>query len=374
MSATNFDEIFKFLACIGKKQSILIAEDDVEANKIQFNFLSKLYSVVDTTFNGQEAFEQYQINHYDIVITDINMPKMNGLELCKKIREINPSQQIIIVSAYNDFNFMQEAIRIGINEYLLKPLDYNDFLLVLKRISTNVEKEQIYTRQTKLAAIGEITNNIAHQWKQPLCVLSANALSLSAVFELGELTPKHINEFVDSSTTILSHMSQTIDDFKNFAKPDNEKRFFKLTDAIKSACSILKNNFESNDIDVSIPNECAIMVFGYKSQFTHVLLNILNNAQEAVISHRHSDRTIEIELDNEDKHIELLIKDNGGGIDKDIINRIFEPYFTTKSDSGTGIGLYMSKNIIETNMNGQISAENKQDGVVFKITLNKVLF
>lgn len=372
MSTTNYDEIFKFLECIGKKQSILIAEDDVEANNIQYNFLSKLYSHIDTTFNGQEAYEKYQINHYDIVITDINMPKMNGLELCKKIREINPSQQIIIVSAHNDFNFMQEAIRIGINEYLLKPLDYSDFLIVLKRISQNVEKEQLFERQTKLAAIGEVTNNIAHQWKKPLCLLSANALSLSAVYEVGELTSKHINEFVNSSSNILSHMSQTIDDFKNFAKPDSEKRFFKLSDAIKSAYFILKNNIEAANIKVYMPVDNEIMIIGYKSQFTHVLLNIINNSQEALIENRPDNRTIEIEIENEDKHIVLYIKDNGGGIDPDIIERVFEPYFTTKNELGTGIGLYMSKNIVETNMNGQISAANTQDGAAFKITLNKI--
>lgn len=356
---------------IAKNQTVLVVEDDPLANKLAVNFLQKFYYRVDSAENGQLAFELYQRCVYDIVITDINMPKMNGLELCKKIREIKDNQKIVVMTAHNDSKFMQEAIRAGVNEYLFKPIDYADLLIIICRLSKQIEYESNLLEQNKLAAMGEMVSNIAHQWREPLSVLKLVSENMYLDFCANESTKESMKEQIDEIRRQTTYMSKTIDDFRNFFK-QGEDQNFSLVDAINLAVSLSAAKLKLDSIDLELNcQDCRI--FGNKNQLAHVLLALVSNSKDSINEKRQIDlrRVGKITISSvvQADFVLILVKDNGTGIATESMSRIFEPHFSTKhSNSGTGIGLYMVRTILERNMNGMIYGKNIDDG--FEMTIS----
>lgn len=169
---------------------------------------------------------------------------------------------------------------------------------------------------------------------------------------------------------IIHQMSKTIDDFRNFFKPDKEKVLFKARESIEKTLSMLEGSFKSLEIRTEVRQSGDPVISGYPGEFTQVMLNILINARDALVSHKVARPTITITINSNGDRTVVKIIDNAGGISDEIIDRIFEPYFTTKGpEQGTGIGLFMCKNIIEKNMEGVLSARNVEEGAEFMIEL-----
>lgn len=228
--------------------------------------------------------------------------------------------------------------------------------------------KQFVIQQSKLAEIGEIFSSIAHQWKNPLVEISAIAQ---------EHFYKNNNQnssYVDDIMVQVGYMSDTINDFQNFIIPSSKKSLFNIEESIQTTLKIMNHTIKYNYIDVQINKHDVenFMVLGYKNEFMQTILNIFNNAKDQIVQARQKKLIkrgkITIDIYNEKNKIVLHVKDNGGGIKSKNINHIFEPYFTTK-DQGHGIGLYMSKLIIEDKMNGSIKAKNFDDGACFIIKL-----
>lgn len=241
------------------------------------------------------------------------------------------------------------------------------------RITQNtIQKERVIMQQARLAAMGEMVANIAHQWRQPLNALSLLFTKLELAFMQGKLDEQMMEKSARKSELLFQQMSQTIDDFKNFFKPTKEKTAFTLQENIEHTLTLISAALEENNIKLhlDIPNE-PIKLYGYPNEFSHVVLNILNNAKDAIVSNSASEGVIRVAVEeSQSSYFTLLISDNGGGIPTKFIKRIFEPYFTTKHQTlGTGIGLYMSKQIIEENMDGTLSAVNIEKGACFSISL-----
>ena len=244
-----------------------------------------------------------------------------------------------------------------------------------KRIKEEVEKsshnERIMFQQSKLAAMGEMIGNIAHQWRQPLNHLNIILYKLKKEFNKNE---KEFNKSYKEAKNITKNMSNTIEDFSEFFKPDKKIEQFFINEIIKQSYSILEKTLKNENIDISFKSPLDYKIAGYPNEFSHVLMNIINNARD-ILNKKDGIRTIKIKTDF--THDEILhncvvikIEDNGEGINNKIIDKIFEPYFTTKhKSSGTGIGLYMCKQIIENSMNGVISVENKKPGACFIIKI-----
>ncbi len=234
-------------------------------------------------------------------------------------------------------------------------------------VRKNRIKDKIMFQQSKLAQMGEMIGSIAHQWRQPLNTLSINIQKLEFDYEDKIIDNKYIDNFINKNEKTIDFMSKTIDDFRNFFKLDKKRELFKVKEAIKESIAILGVQLVNNDIKVEvIGNEFTNNNF--KNEFQQVILNIVNNAKYALIERNIKNKKITIIL----KDKKIIIKDNAGGIPKDIIDRVFEPYFTTKEPgNGTGIGLYMSKMIIENNMNGKLSVMNFKDCAVFTIYLGE---
>lgn len=232
-------------------------------------------------------------------------------------------------------------------------------------------QEEILISQSRSAGIGEMINNIAHQWRQPLSNLSLTIQNIGFTYGSGDLTQETLDESINKSKKIINSMSNTIDTFRDFFEPNKNKNLFKIEHSINNTIEILSSALRFYNIKLTKEIIDDIETYNYENEFCQVLLNIITNAKDALVSEKIKDPKINIKLYKMQNKLIVEIKDNAKGIDEKIINKIFEPYFTTKGKGeGTGIGLYMSKLIIEKNMHGKLEVKNDTEGAVFIITLN----
>ncbi|MEO5356439.1 MAG: PAS domain S-box protein [Nitrospirae bacterium YQR-1] len=263
-------------------------------------------------------------------------------------------------------------------ETQLRELNKNLETMVAVETEKRRVHEQMLIQQSKMASMGEMIGLIAHQWKQPINAVGLKVQDLQDSYAYGEVNDKYIGNLVDSTMHQIDFMAKTIDDFRNFFIPSKKKVLFDVKTAIEELLSMFISVFSKSNIDVSVKADKyqILPVKGYPNELKQVILNILNNSRDAIVSRKKNipeiKGNIEISINNnEDKSkVTVSIIDNGGGIPDDIIDKIFEPYFTTKEKEGTGIGLYMSKTIIETNMGGTLQVKNIADGVEFMISFD----
>jgi signal transduction histidine kinase len=233
-----------------------------------------------------------------------------------------------------------------------------------------MEQEKMLIQQSRLAAMGEMIGNIAHQWRQPINVISLILYKLNRAYGDDALTQEMMTASVAKGQKLIEGMSTTIDDFRNFFKPDKVKENFSLAKSLQGTISLFDAGFKNSGIDISLEVLQDATVTGYPNEFSQALLNLFSNAKDAIIEHSIHPGRVLITVGVSDKRAFLKFRDNAGGIPQDIIDRIFEPYFTTKEQGkGTGVGLHMSKMIIENNMNGLLKVCNVDGGAEFLIEL-----
>ncbi|UTJ07582.1 PAS domain-containing sensor histidine kinase [Arcobacter roscoffensis] len=240
--------------------------------------------------------------------------------------------------------------------------NYNNTLKeeVAKIKSELTEYENIMQRQAKMAAMGEMLENIAHQWRQPLSIISVLSTGMKIQNDTGTLDKQTLTNGLNDINTSSQYLSKTIDDFSNFFKPSYKKTKFNISEVIKYTINLTKTNFKSQNIKI-VENIIDLEVYTFKNELIQVLLNILNNAGDELIKLDKKRKLIMIETYENDEYLFIKVLDNAGGIKKSIVNRVFEPYFTTKHKSqGTGVGLYMCETIVKKHMQGLIEVENKE--------------
>ena len=251
---------------------------------------------------------------------------------------------------------------------LLKELNEGLEERVKEEIKKQQKQEQLLIQQSKLAAMGEMIGNIAHQWRQPLNALSLVLQNINFAYEMGDLDEKFMNKSIEKANLLTNTMSKTIDDFRNFFKPNKQEVEFFLSDAVKNAITLIESTFQHHSINIEIKIEDDVNIKGFPNEFSQVILNILNNAKDAIIENKIIGGKVSIDVKKEKDNAIISIIDNAGGIPNEILEKIFNPYFTTKEEGkGTGIGLYMSKTIVETNMGGKLHVENVKSGANFVI-------
>jgi len=233
------------------------------------------------------------------------------------------------------------------------------------------QKDYLLIQQSKLATMGEMINAIAHQWRQPLNSLGLTIQDIKYAYKKNEIDENYIDTTTKDAMRQIKYMSKTIDDFRNFYKPNKEKRLFSLNKALQESLSLVRARLEAHffeieeNYDLDLPE-----INGYENEFKQAILNIINNSQDAADENKINSPKLSIKTGHKDGYAILEIEDNCGGIPIEVINRIFEPYFTTKKQGkGTGIGLYMCKTIIQENMGGYIEASNNKNGAKFSIKL-----
>ncbi|PHO18947.1 histidine kinase [Malaciobacter molluscorum LMG 25693] len=255
--------------------------------------------------------------------------------------------------------------------HLVSPLESIIFSVALaftlkKIVKEKNEKEKMLIHNSKLASMGEMINNIAHQWRQPLTHLNYINMNLQVAAQLNELDSNYIEQKVKESNEQIDFMSNTIDSFSNFYKIDKSKEYFLISDAVKKAITIMQTLLDLNNINIELNVINDKSVYSYENEYSQVILNLITNAKDELIQNNIKDAKIDICINMKEGKIITKVCDNAGGINEKIINKIFEPYFSTK-DSGSGIGLYMSKTIINSHFKGDIFVENISKGACFYV-------
>ena len=241
---------------------------------------------------------------------------------------------------------------------------------VNKGIEEGKRKDKAILQQAKLARLGSMINMIAHQWRQPLSELSGTLMELETATLFKKVNEKHILSSISKSDILIEFMSNTIDDFRNFYKPDKTKEHFNIGKACEKAICLIQASLNSNGIQLQVNVQNNREVYGYPREFSQVILNLISNAQDILVEKKVVNPLIVLNSYTQGLNSVITVKDNAGGIQEEYIDLIFDPYFTTKDKTkGTGLGLYISKLIIERNMGGELSVHNDNDGAVFKIVL-----
>ncbi len=252
-----------------------------------------------------------------------------------------------------------------------------------EEIEKNNQKEKMLQRQSSLAQMGEMISMIAHQWRQPLSAINASVIAIqcTTASERFDLSDKNDREqflqFLDKKYNniieYLQGLSETIDDFRNFFKPDKQKELVNLQEPINRALKIVENSMNSKGIEVNCDFQIDEQIELYQNEIMQVILNILKNSEDNFIEKNIQNSKIDITIYKQNDNYVISIKDNGGGIPQDILPNIFDPYFSTKNEkNGTGLGLYMSKIMIEEHHNGKLKAENIENGVEFNINIKNI--
>ncbi|QKF65881.1 signal transduction sensor histidine kinase [Arcobacter venerupis] len=261
-----------------------------------------------------------------------------------------------------------------IDEFL--ELEYHNKELekrIKEEVAKNREKDKLMFQQSKLASLGEMLGNISHQWRQPLMEINSLFLPIEAKITLGvPLEDNEILQTIDKLNHITKYMSNTIDDFKNFFATDKEKIKFKLLEQINSTVNIISGGLKTHNVKLDIIIKKNPEIIAYKNDYSQVLINIINNAKDVLVQRKIGNPYIKISIYEENKNIITTVEDNAGGVKVNPIEKIFDPFFTYEKMGGSGIGLFMSKLIIEKNMNGKLSVENTSNGAFFKIIIPKI--
>ncbi|GGD35399.1 hypothetical protein GCM10012288_06650 [Malaciobacter pacificus] len=313
-----------------------------------------------------------------------------SISAVKKILDENTFIIIVVLTDITEEVKNQEVLKL-LNENLedlvtqktkeLQELNENLEEKIKKEVEDNRKKDKTLIQQSRYAALGEMIGNIAHQWRQPLSAISSTVTSMQLQRELNLATNDDIDKSYSSILRNISFLNQTIEDFRGFFRQDKKAIEFNILEIYRNSMTIINATYKNNAIlIIDDVKESEYRALGFPNELTQVFLNILNNAKDILIEKKETQRLVKIHISQTLNHNIIEITDNGGGVEKEIKDKIFDPYFTTKHKSqGTGIGLYMCKEIIEKNLKGSLSIENrsfdyqneKQYGACFIIKLPK---
>lgn len=263
--------------------------------------------------------------------------------------------------------FINYKKRVQERENSLKELNDSLQERVDQEVAAQREKEKMLVQQSKMAAMGDMISMIAHQWRQPLNQLSYVMMNIDGAYDERTLSRDYLDNKLKEGENLLEYMSHTIDDFRNFFKPDKEKELLSLCQVVDSAIGLIEKALEKHHITLEKDFQCDTKLYLYKNEMIQVLLNLIKNAQEALEAKENALITIRIYENETGNYVQIC--DNGNGIAAEDQAKIFEPYFSTKAHQGTGLGLYMSKMIIEEHMQGHLRLLPSKEGACFEIGL-----
>lgn len=329
----------------------------------------------------------------DVALLDLSLPDSSGVATVQKMRAAFADMPIVVLTGHDDSALAVASLNAGAQDYLVKGKFDVDALnravrnalvrgalesrlrtlnetleqRVQDEVAKNREKDLQLIQQSRQVAMGEMVRNIAHQWRQPLNTLALILANIQDDFQFGELNEATLGRAVANGNRIIHQMSRNIDDLRSFFQIDEEKQRFSIRQATQEAIALVDASFREHDIEISIEGENDLEALGYEHELAQVLLNLFNNAREAIEAGKIMHGRIAIRLEQSGDSARIIVRDNGGGIPHEVMGRLFDPYFSTK-EAGTGIGLYLSKMIVEKSMDGQITATNAEGGAEFTVS------
>ena len=338
------------------RYTILVIDDTASNIDILLDLL-KGYDIV-VAMDGKSGLETVEKDdNIDLILLDIMMPNIDGVEVCEALKSDPKTQDIpvIFLTAKSDDDSIKRAFEIGGVDYVVKPFRPIELTSKIKTHLELVTHQKRVIQNNRHIVLEELINNIAHQWRQPLSVISTQASSIILQKELGIFTDEELQKSCESILNNTEFLSNTIENFRKILTNDSKNEQFNLNELIQRNLSLLQysNSDIQNQLFIDIQEDIALI--GSKNEFIQVLLHIVDNAKTTPCEIE--ERLIFLNATQKGKTVVINIKDNCGGIDKTIMEKIFDPYFTTKHKYvGTGLGLYIVYNIIKNSFGGTINA------------------
>jgi two-component system, sensor histidine kinase and response regulator len=364
------------------KFNILLV-DDVPENiyslkmMIEDSFDINIFSAL----SAQEGIKILMKESVDLILTDVQMPEIDGFEFVEYLKNIDRTKDIpviFITGIYDKDEYQTKGYNLGAVEYITKPIHdvlltsklkvYIDIFEKRKKDESQIAtKNKILIHQSKMATMGEMIGVIAHQLKQPLNILSLYCSNVKDSYQFNEINETFVDDFSKNTNLQIKFLSETIDDFRDFFNPNKEKREFDIKDAINRSIKLLGNQFSINEIKLNLDLKDE-KVYGIETELEQVILNIINNAIDAFNEKVIENKEINISVFSKKSYTILIIEDNAGGVKLDNLEKLFDPYYTTKS-TGTGTGLYMVKLVIKNSFSGDLRISNTEKGLRYIIAL-----
>ena len=398
----SIKEIIKIINTIQVKnrERILIIDDSYFICKQIKIILEPRNYDIDFSLTAKDGLIQLKTNNYDLLILDMELPDIHGIKVLNLIRrDVNLLHlPIMVLSGTTTPAIIRDVLKNGANDILKKPFIFEEFILKvdlwidyfkkeqliqekndeLNFINNNLEniihdeiqksreKDKIMFQQSRQAQMGEMIAMIAHQWRQPLNIIGTASSIINNRVNRGKLDAKLSLELTSKIAENIEYLSTTINDFRDFFRPEKEMQITNFHTILEKALSLVESSLTSHQIKLSVKNRSITEFTTYENELVQVILNLLKNAEDVLTYKKIKEPTLTIEIND----FFITISDNGGGIDEDVIEEIFDPYFSTKIEKeGTGLGLYMSKVIVEEHCNGVLDVKNGKDGAIFRITL-----
>ena len=327
--------------------------------------------LVNKTFEENTGYMQQELPDIATMIEKLFKDK-NHKELLQikkyyknPVRKTEEQQEIVTKFGEKRVGVLH-AVALDIQENISKKM----YLIAIIDITDLQKKDEFMIAQSRQAAMGDMLAMVAHQWRQPLSIISMLANNIRLQKELGnEVSENDINHLITGLNKQTAYLSHTIDDFRDFFKPDKMKETVSLNSILQKMMTLVGKSLQNNNIKLTHELQQEIILTTYPNQLMQILINLINNAKDAIKDNNINDGLIQITTTQKKKNLIINICDNGGGIDKSILDKLGQPYVTTKSKNGTGLGLYMSIIITSKHLGGKLHWENKEKGSCFYITL-----
>lgn len=380
----SYEKSMKYARDLGLKHIILSNQREMAKAYSKAGDFEKAYKLQEMALIGQDSLmqdeakkrlgelqAQYEFEKKDQEISMLTYMKQKQEEKLTGNRFILYQVLILMIVLLVFISFMYKSYKQKVSVNIrLKEMNSNLESLVLEEVNKNRQKDLMLIQKDRQIAMGEMISSIAHQWRQPLNALGILLQNIETAYFSKELTDAYMQKKVEKANELIAFMSQTIDDFRDFFKPGKQKIIFSVKEVVEKSIAFLQAGLTKSEIKIKTHMEDGIMVYGHPNEYAQVVINIVNNASETLVERKIASPEIQIELNKLGNIVELGIKDNGGGISEEIIEKIFDPYYSVRpSGQGTGLGLYISQTIIEKHMQGEIRVKNINGGALFQIIL-----
>ncbi|MEA3290124.1 MAG: hybrid sensor histidine kinase/response regulator [Campylobacterota bacterium] len=385
-----FNNISDEMVIFSHKVRVLFIEDKVSREYDTISNISIFFSKIDTASNYDEATQYFNNNKYDLIITSLDENPKDGLKWLSKIRDISRDITILLISSTTTKESFTELIKLGIDAFIMRPVNIQQFSEVIhktidklknkqdvyeyrinlesklqQQLKTLRQKDEILAYQSKLAAMGEMMDAVAHQWKQPLNIINLEIDMLRYDYMDNLITEQYCDNLQQKILDQTLHMQSTLDEFRTFLRPDKETNNFLISSVIDKSLKLINDELLKNKINITKNIQDETYINGIENEFKHLILNLINNSKDAFNEKDIKYRNITFDIYIEDNYLIMTVHDNAGGIPEHVIDKIFDANITTKPTSkGTGIGLYMSKQIVQKHK-GDITVKNVDDGAQF---------
>ncbi|QKJ22980.1 sensor histidine kinase [Poseidonibacter lekithochrous] len=365
-----------------EKFTVLLV-DDVSEN------IHSLKLIIEDSFDinilsalsANEGMEILMKSSVDLILSDIQMPDIDGFQFAEYLKSVDATKDIPIIfitGIYDKDDYQKRGFDLGAVEYISKPIDdtllsaklkvYIDLFEGKKTSEAEInKKDQLLIHQSKMATMGEMIGVIAHQLKQPLNNMSLYCGDVKDSYKYDEIDDEFVEEFHKNTKEQIAFMTETINGFMNFFNPKKEKRLFTVKDALEKTVKLLDKQLETSNVVLNsqVGEET---VYGVETELEQVFLNLITNAKEAFIERSIDNRNINITSMTKDRYSIVIVEDTAGGIKEESLEKIFDPYYTTK-EYGTGTGLYMVKLVVKTSFKGDLKIQNTGQGAKFIIVV-----